>query len=252
MRVRNLVVDSVTGVELSLPLAGPGARCYAFLIDWLIRTILFTAWYSAAALIYNRRWSLSAPLSPDAKWFVLVVAPAAAIYFLYHVALEIAMHGRTPGKRIASIHIVTRDGSPPSVSALLTRNVFRLVDSLPIAYGVGLVATLVTKDCVRIGDMAAGTLLAYDRANVMLPEHAQPAETGGTQQQRGLATHEVEIADDLLSRWDTLDTVIRHELAIELLSRYGVSITAELQTDAALKARLRDLSQGARHEQAQS
>lgn len=248
MGARNLVVDSVTGVDLSLPLAGAGARSYAFLIDWLIRTILLTAWYGVAALIYNRRWSLTAPLSPDAKWFVFVVAPAAAIYFLYHVVLEIAMQGRTPGKRMAGIHIVTRVGNPPRVTALLTRNVFRLVDSLPVAYGVGLVATLVTKDHVRIGDMAAGTLLAYERANVMLPEHAQSPGTEAAQRQRRLAASEAEIADDLLSRWSTLDHVVRRELAIKLLSRSGVSTTGELQTEAVLKARLRDLSQGVRYE----
>ena len=105
---RDLVVDSVTGVDLALPVAGPGARSYAFLIDWLIRAILFTAWYGVAALLYNRRWTFIAPLNPDAKWFVLVVTPAAAMYFLYHFVLEIAMHGRTPGKRMAGIHIVTR------------------------------------------------------------------------------------------------------------------------------------------------
>ena len=167
---RNLVVDSVTGVELTLPVAGPGARSYAFIIDWLIRAILFIAWYGVAALIYNRRWSFSAPLNPDARWFVLVVTPAAVMYFLYHFVLEIAMRGRTPGKRMAGILIVTRDGNPAGVGALLTRNVFRLVDSLPLLYGVGLIATLVTRDHVRIGDMAAGTLLAYERSDLQLPD----------------------------------------------------------------------------------
>jgi uncharacterized RDD family membrane protein YckC len=248
MRARNLVVDSVTGVDLSLPLAGPGARCYAFLIDWLIRAILVTAWYGAAALLYNRRWSLTAPLTPDAKWFAFIIAPAAAIYFLYHIVLEIAMHGRTPGKRMAGVHIVTRDGSPPGVTALLTRNVFRFVDSLPVAYGVGLVATLVTKDHVRIGDMAAGTLLTYERANVILPEHAQSPGIGSTQRQRRLAGSEAEIADDLLSRWNTLDHAVRRELAIKLLARYTISTPEELQTETTLKARLKALSRGARHE----
>jgi uncharacterized RDD family membrane protein YckC len=248
MGARNLVVDSVTGVGLSLPLAGPGARCYAFLIDWLIRTILFTAWYGAAALIYNGHWSLTAPLSPDTKWFIFVVAPAAAMYFLYHVVLEIAMHGRTPGKRVAGIHIVTRDGHPPNVTALFTRNVFRLVDSLPVAYGVGLVATLVTRDYVRIGDMAAGTLLTYERANLVLPEHALPPGTGNPHRQPRLATSDAEIADDLLARWSTLDGVARRELAIKLLSRCGVSLTTEPRTDAELNAQVRDLLRSTRGE----
>lgn len=222
---RGLLVDSVTGVDLALPLAGPGARCYAFIIDWLIRAILFVAWYSVAALLYNGQWSFSAPLSPDPRWFVLVVTPAAAVYFLYHFVLEIAMHGRTPGKRMAGVHLIARDGSPPGVGALLTRNVFRLVDSLPILYGVGLIATLVTRDHVRIGDMAAGTLLAYDRDEfVLAPEPG------------------LEAAQELLLRWSTLDVEARQQLAATLLSRHGRA--APGHDDGELRSQLERLLQG--------
>jgi uncharacterized RDD family membrane protein YckC len=219
---RDLVVDSVTGVDLALPVAGAGARCYAFVVDWLIRTILFSAWYGVAALIYNGRWSLAAPLSPDARWFIFVVAPAAGTYFLYHLVLEIALRGRTPGKRIAGIHIVARDGGSPSMGALLIRNVFRLVDSLPLFYGIGLVATLVTRDHVRIGDMAAGTLLAYERADLVLP----PAG--------------VEIINDLLLRWSSLEPAARRRLAIALISKYGSA--APEDNDLLLQAQLETLA----------
>jgi len=236
---RNLVVDSVTGVDLTLPLAGAGARCYAFAIDWLIRAILCSAWYGVAALIYNGRWSFAAPLSPDTRWFVFVVAPAAAAYFLYHITLEIALHGRTPGKRIAGIHIVAREGSSPSVGALLTRNVFRLVDSLPLFYGVGLVATLVTRDHVRIGDMAAGTLLAYERADIVLP--AQPANQAHN---RSVSPVDAEIANDLLLRWSTLDATARHRLASAIISRCGGSDVPAEESDSALRTQLEKLTQG--------
>lgn len=237
---RDLVVDSVTGVDLTLPVAGAGARCYAFVIDWLIRAILFSAWYGVAALIYNGRWSFAAPLSPDTRWFVFVVAPAAAIYFLYHIVLEIILHGRTPGKRMAGIHIIARNGSSPSVGALLTRNVFRLVDSLPLFYGVGLVATLVTKDHVRIGDMAAGTLLAYERTDIDLPR--PPANQA---RDRILSAADAEVANDLLLRWSTLDPIARHRLARAIISRYsgnGASLGGD--SDSALRAQLETLTLG--------
>lgn len=242
---RDLVVDSVTGVNVTLPVAGAGARCYAFVIDWLIRAILFCAWYGVAALIYNGRWSFAAPLSPDTRWFVFVVAPAAAIYFLYHTILEIMLHGRTPGKRMAGIQIAARDGSPPGVGALLTRNVFRLVDSLPLFYGVGLVATLVTKDHVRIGDMAAGTLLVYLRSDIALPTPA-----AGQAQYRILGATDAEVADELLLRWSTLDPTARHRLAHAIISRYSGSArldegsVSDSDPDAVLRARLERLAQG--------
>jgi uncharacterized RDD family membrane protein YckC len=233
---RNLVVDSVTGVDLALPIAGPGARCYAFILDWLIRAILFSAWYGVAALVYNGRWSLAAPLTPDARWFIFVVAPAAGTYFLYHIALEIALHGRTPGKRVAGIHIVARDGSSPSVGALLIRNVFRLVDSLPLFYGVGLVATLVTKDHVRIGDMAAGTVLAYERVNLVLPDRP-PSQV----RERLLSAVDTEIANDLLLRWSSLDPTARRHLALAIITRYAPTPG---DSDSALRAHLERLTQG--------
>jgi uncharacterized RDD family membrane protein YckC len=232
---RDLVVDSVTGVDLALPVAGAGARCYAFIVDWLIRTVLFTAWYGVAALIYNGRWSLAAPLNPDPRWFIFVVAPAAGTYFLYHLALEIALHGRTPGKRIAGIHIVARDGSSPGVGALLIRNVFRLVDSLPLFYGVGLVASLVTRDHVRVGDMAAGTLLAYERADLVLPPRPRMQTSN-----RVLTATDADILNDLLSRWPSLDPTARRRLATALISKYSTAADG----DEALRAQLEDLAQG--------
>lgn len=215
---RDLVVDSVTGVDLALPVAGPGARSYAFLIDWVFRASLFTAWYGVAALLYNRQWTFVAPLSPDAKWFVLVVMPAAAMYFLYHFVLEIAMHGRTPGKRMAGVQIVTREGGSPGMGALLTRNVFRLVDCLPILYGVGLITTLTTRDHVRVGDMAAGTLLIYERPDVVLPEPAATDADG----ERALRSSDAEIISELLSRWPHLENEARQRLATAILSQHGV------------------------------
>jgi uncharacterized RDD family membrane protein YckC len=148
-----LAVDSVTGIDVSLPLAGAGARSYAFIVDWHIRLVLGLAWFVSGALLYNGRLSLNPPLTNEARWFGTVVAPALAIYFLYHYVLEVAMRGSTPGKRMAQVRLVTRDGGVPGIGPLLVRNVFRLVDSLPVFYGLGLTLVVLTpqRGC---GDMA--------------------------------------------------------------------------------------------------
>ncbi len=169
----DLVIDSVTGVDVTLPVAGPGARSYAFLVDWCIRSTVAIAWYVVAALLYNRSWDLLQPLTPDARWFALVLIPPALIYLLYHPVLEIAMRGTTPGKRVAGVQVISYSadpqiargspgsGAPPSIGQLLTRNVFRVVDSFPLFYPVGLIATMLTDNHVRVGDIAAGTVLVY-------------------------------------------------------------------------------------------
>jgi uncharacterized RDD family membrane protein YckC len=113
----DLVVDSVTGVDVSLAVAGTGARALAFLIDLLIRSILVITWYVLATLIYNRKWTLQTPDDPDGTWYVYVALPATLIYALYHCVLEIVMRGRTPGKRMVGVRIVARNGSAPTVAA---------------------------------------------------------------------------------------------------------------------------------------
>jgi uncharacterized RDD family membrane protein YckC len=214
----DLVVDSVTGVDVALPVAGPGVRAFAFLIDWNIRTILTIAWYVVAAFVYNRGANISAPISPSAAWFVYVIAPPAAIYSLYHVVLEILTRGRTPGKRMAGIEIVNRNGGAPSVGALLARNVFRLVDSFPVAYAVGLVTTMMTRNNVRVGDLAAGTLLIYSRMDAHLPEYPRERESADR-----LDTVSAEIVSELLQRWPTLDVNARQKLARAVLPESDLS-----------------------------
>ena len=166
-----LVVESVTGVEVALPVAGPGARSFAFIIDWHIRAILAAAWFVIGMMLYNQDFmNIMPPLETDGLWFGSIALPTAGIYFLYHPMLEIAMRGRTPGKRIAGVRLVTHTGGTPLIGAYLIRNVFRLIDSFPVFYGLGLILTMLTRNHVRVGDLAAGTLLVYDHSDVLLRE----------------------------------------------------------------------------------
>jgi uncharacterized RDD family membrane protein YckC len=229
-----LVVDSVTGVDVALPIAGPGARSFAFIIDWHIRTILSVAWYVVAAMLHNGSLYVNAPLVPDSAWFVYVVAPPAAIYFLYHPVWEVATRGHTPGKRMAGVQIASKDGGAPSVGSLLARNVFRLVDSFPIAYAVGLVTTMVTRHHVRIGDLAAGTLLVYVHDGVPLARYSA-GHLAGNQ----LDATTAEVVSELLQRWETLDSPARRRMAQMILA----DTTGD---DALLRTRLESLAAGGR------
>jgi hypothetical protein len=141
--------------------------------------------------------------------------PAFAIYFLYHPVLEVLMRGRTPGKRSAGIQVVTRSGGLPGAGALLVRNVFRLIDSLPVAYGVGLTLMVLTRESLRCGDMAAGTLLVYERSVADSDLLQSAARRVGRLDPVG-----AEIVADLLERWESLVPEARVRLARQLLQRY--------------------------------
>ena len=145
-----------------LPIAGPGGRAYAFVIDWHIRLLLAIAWWLIATLLVAGGDGFGEALVGGSRQAIYFAAlPAGFIYFFYHPVLEWWMDGQTPGKRMAGIRIVTRAGEPPSLAAILIRNAFRVIDSLPVLYFAGFLATLLTAEHVRIGDLAAGTVLVY-------------------------------------------------------------------------------------------
>jgi uncharacterized RDD family membrane protein YckC len=243
----SLVVDSVTGVDVSLEVAGTGARSLAFLIDLLIRTILVTAWYVVATLVYNGKFSLQTPDDPDGTWYLYVATPATLIYLLYHTVLEIAMRGRTPGKRMAGIRIVARNGSSPGIAAQLVRNVFRLIDSFPVGYGVGLFTCLVTRDHVRVGDLAAGTLMIYENRNTLA---TRGLLTAASDRRLDMAT--LELLGELLERWDTLEPHARVRLARSLIERVTGTAPDASADESALHAQLERLAGPARTQGARS
>ncbi len=178
-----LRIDTATGVAVHLPLAGPGARSFAFLLDWIIRSSTAAGWYLLAAWGMNGRVTLGIPDDAETLWYMLVALPASTIYFLYHIVLEVALRGRTPGKRMAGVRVLGADGRTASVGALLLRNVFRLVDAMPFAYVVGLAFVFGTRRHVRVGDLAAGTVLVYDR----IDSHAAAAPTASDTLEAALA-----------------------------------------------------------------
>jgi len=159
-----LSIASATGVDARLVLAGPGARSLAFVLDWMIRSALAAIYLLCASKLLLGNWRLDIGPDDETLWYLAGAMPATAIYFLYHLVLEPLMAGRTPGKRLAGLRVLTPEGQAPTVGALITRNIFRIVDSMPLFYVVGLLFVFFGKRHLRLGDLAAGTVLTIDRA----------------------------------------------------------------------------------------
>jgi uncharacterized RDD family membrane protein YckC len=231
-----LHITGLTGVELNLVVAGPGSRSYAFIIDWHIRVLLSLAWMLSVWLLLR---VLKIPAITS-----LIGWPALAIYLLYHPVLEILMQGRTPGKRTAGVRLVTRRGGQPSVSAILIRNVFRLLDSAPAFYMIGLTCCMFTTDRVRVGDLAAGTVLVLENTKAARVLELMPRLATHT----GLDPRLLELIQDLLDRWPSLSSERRQALARSLLARalpaQGGDALAALG-ELELQQRLRTLLAGA-------
>ena len=236
LATEELNIRGLTGVDTTLQVAGPGTRAYAFIIDWHIRLLVALAWVLAGFLI----GLIVGSQFKKTVFLLLFVGPALLIYFFYHPVLELLMRGRTPGKRMAGARIVTLEGATPGTGALLMRNLFRLIDSLPVLYLVGLVCCIFTAQRVRIGDLAAGTVLILDEPKAT----RSLALVGMLAQNSRLEPEAAALVQDLIDRWAQLQEGRREPLARELLARLDAGLDpVQLATldPAALLARLEAL-----------
>jgi uncharacterized RDD family membrane protein YckC len=236
-----LQITGLTGVDVTLDIAGPGSRSYAFVIDWHIRVLFALAWFVVGMLVVSTLgFALPSLRSMPRGVSSIAVIPALCIYFFYHPVLEVLMRGRTPGKRMAGVRIVTRNGGTPATGALIIRNLFRLIDSLPTLYLVGLVTCLLSAQRVRVGDMAAGTLLVLDDSKAA----KSLGQLATLVTQSGLPLQMVELIVDVLSRWQFLEQQKRDALARSILLRVEPNLSAEILdrlNDIELQRRLRVL-----------
>jgi uncharacterized RDD family membrane protein YckC len=237
-QIQELEITTPTGVDIRLRLAGPGARGYAFTVDFLIRLVVAAGVWIVANTLWPdtggvRRGAASNSLESlhtIVNWLIPL-----ALFFLYHPVLEWAGAGRTPGKRLAGVAVVDLSGHVPRGTAILVRNAFRLVDSLPAGYAVGLVTCLYSRLAQRLGDMAAGTVLVYARAEV-------DATAFDDRALAATIRPDVAVARELLRRWPELDAAYRRTLALRLLS---TRLAADhVASDAELEAGLEALVDG--------
>lgn len=218
-----ITLQSVTGVDVELRIAGAGSRSYAFIIDWHIRLVLALAWLFTSLFMLAGTVNLFGEGGSRGLGAAIVWVPSALIYFFYHPILEILMRGSTPGKRMAGVRIVSRSGDIPGAGALLLRNVFRLVDSLPFSYLLGLAVVIFTEQHVRIGDLAAGTLLVHEESDSVKSFTSLRSDSGSGR----LNPQSVDLIHELLDRWWTLDDAMRANIARSLIARVDTSVGTE-------------------------
>ena len=156
-------IETPEGVMLELRLAGPVVRALAWGIDTAVRFAL----YMSVGMV--------APLFGKAGigfWLILMFL----LEWFYPVVFEVKAKGRTLGKMALGIRVLCDDGTPVGWYQSTVRNFLRFADFLPALYGAGLVSTLATRDCKRLGDLAAGTLVVYEERRT--PRRARSL-TGG-------------------------------------------------------------------------
>jgi uncharacterized RDD family membrane protein YckC len=223
-------------VSLQYDIAGIGSRGAAAIVDTVIQSV-------ALIVIF---FALSAGLAAASAFLSVGSGPGAATLFLalfilglfavadgYFILFEIVWNGQTPGKRMVGIRVIRENGYPMRPIDAVIRNLVRMVDWLPGAYGIGVLTMLLNKRSKRLGDFASGTIVVREGsrgAGALLMPTADSAESRGVR----LSSADATLVRDFLVRRTSLDPRARADLAARLsavlVQRYALTLDSEPET----------------------
>jgi len=168
------VLLSPEQVSLHLPVAGPTSRILAYAIDLVVIALveiglLFVVLLATplAQTFASSLSELAGDLQSDgpaqAQALLVFIAGLILVQLViewgYFTFFELAMGGRSPGKRVMGLRVMRDGGLPLTLRESLVRNLLRAVDMLPANYLIGLVSIVMSKEGKRLGDIAAGTVV---------------------------------------------------------------------------------------------
>jgi uncharacterized RDD family membrane protein YckC len=238
-----LDIQTPENVVFGYQIAGIGSRFLASLLDTMIVVLLQVAMLIVLTLIIR---SVDGSVFSDqiSAWVYAIFGLVAAIFYWgYYIFFEMLWNGQSPGKRWVGLRVIRGDGTPITLSESLIRNLARLVDFLPAAYGIGIVTMFIDKQSRRLGDLAAGTLVVQDRAPITMQDlavkrtvHLRPwanVSLDGFPIER-LTNNDLSLVEDFLLRRDQLTH--RESLAIQILNTLHQRLGLPLPTLSKLEA----------------
>ena len=220
-------------VSLQYGIAGIGSRGGAVLIDTLIQTVVLlvvTAALTGATVAIS---TFVEDISRGTGILILAVWILAAFLITsgYFIIFEIVWNGQTPGKRVLGLRVIRESGYPlrPVDSAI--RNLVRIVDWLPIGYGVGVLVMLTNKRARRLGDFAGGTIVVREGARRTLSTVTPVPPSAEESPAVTLSSADATLVRDFLMRRASMDVSARNDLAQRLATamaqRYQLPFDAE-------------------------
>ena len=146
-----------SGSAVSGHYAGAFTRLAAFLIDWFVLTALYGALVAGAQWFAEAFLGLELSIGGENRWGWI----AGFVVWAYsYMAVGLTITGRTPGKSLLGLKVVTRAGRPIGAGRASLRV---LAEPLSfVAFGLGLVGIVIGRERRALHDVIAGTAVVYD------------------------------------------------------------------------------------------
>jgi hypothetical protein len=170
-----------------------------------------------------------------------------SLIWAYFILLEWLWNGQTLGKRVYGLRVITEDGSPAPFTAVLVRNLLRLVDFLPAFYGVGVLVIILSPKSQRLGDLAAGTYVVRaprPQIDWFSLRTVTPLGAGQTAEMRRLPGEAQRLVREFVAREASLAPTERKKVAALIAARlrtYTVEDSAGLDDVELIHAIARSL-----------
>ncbi|MTV26835.1 RDD family protein [Nitriliruptoraceae bacterium ZYF776] len=144
-------------VAIDLPVATVGTRGVAFMVDLAIVV--------AAILLLNLASDVFGSQGWVDGWFgiAVVLLLVFAIQFGYTTTFETLWRGRTPGKAVMGLRVLTNEGAPVGFRHAALRTVTAPIELTASLGAIAVVTALVSPRQQRLGDLLAGTTVVRER-----------------------------------------------------------------------------------------
>lgn len=162
-------IETPEHVVLSYHLAGPVRRGLAWLLDAAVRLAILLL--VGIVLGFSTAFS-EGGLGLKSGLLLLLVF---LLEWGYFVGSEMLMSGRSLGKKVLGLRVVTMHGLPVGLGDSVLRNLLRGADFLPVGYVLGVLCMLLDSKFRRLGDLVADTLVIFERrAELKEPPRLSP------------------------------------------------------------------------------
>ncbi len=251
-------VDTPERIDLEYDLSSLGSRLLAAMVDTALLAVLYIlvailgsmGLTEVAKAMGSAIEGLGLRLGQTAvvnAGLAIIALLTFGIFWGYYLSFELFWHGQSPGKRWVGLRVIREGGYPVGFTESAVRNLVRLVDFLPMFYGIGSIAIFVDRRSRRLGDMAAGTLVVKERRELKLdalgfevaPSRA-PATAGVPEADAGaeplpnlykLAPSDLTVLREYLLRKPSLTPAASARLASRLASAFAQKLEYDLSDE---------------------